>query len=196
MIQVQCAEGEDPFFVPKSLVIPRSKFFAEECNDRPWDVPVDVSSHSRGGGEENFEAYLELLYTGDVEYPGATDAAGWRAIVDLYIMAGRLKDSKSVNMVLDKIVEALQEYGLCSAMIDSIYDGVDLQSNLSRLLVDFTTTCMTLESLEDFFDSHPQPLYLSEFLQLAALEFLRQRDERGNPAQERFEGIEKYYMNY
>lgn len=201
MIQIRCRGGERPFFVLKSLILPRSKVFARKYADCTGDVHADLGNDGigrdgKGPDGESFGRYLELLDTGDIVSKGEEEQDGWGSIFELYDVAEMLEDSKSANMIIDKMAETLQQEKLRPGVISAInlriyYFCHDLLLP-QQLIVDFITACMTSQELESLFEE--DIFFEYDIGKEVALAFARRRETQGRTPQKKLEQLDKYYM--
>lgn len=160
----------------------RSGFFKAARSSR-WlgqpETPTDLSYHD----PEDFSNYLELIYKGEGVYVTdelkrqcGQDLSGdewnaFRAQVDsnyeasikLYILADKLEDLKSANMIMDDMICLSDETGMLPPMpqMHVIYDSTPQRGPLRRMLRYSTI----YEVHKDYFDDskkgdHPEELLL------------------------------------
>lgn len=201
MIQVRCIGGTRPFFVPKSLILPRSKLFASKYVHCTGDVHADLGNggigrYGEGPGEDSFGRYLELLDTGDIVSWGESEFDRCISILQLYHVAEMLEDSKSANMILDKIAEALHQGSLRPGLIGAInfcvYETCFDLVLPQQLMIDFITACMTSQELESLFEE--QPYCAGGMCKEVALALARQREKEGRTPHKKLEQLDKYYL--
>ena len=87
---------------------------------------------------ETFEYYLGVLYCNAVpNISGATEGITFRVLVNLYVLAEKLVDIKTKNIVVEAILGRLKEFKWPLAdVIRGLYEGTPSGSPARRLLAD------------------------------------------------------------
>ncbi|KAK5133412.1 hypothetical protein LTR08_007751 [Meristemomyces frigidus] len=135
-VQVGGTDGDDPttvFYVPRNLIRARSTFFNNAVpaacpnNGKTETVSLDAAA-------EKFSSYLHVLHTGEVLSLG---------IRGVYILAHRLGDFVSANLIMDKIFRNMKnrrmdphttEPSRYASVINQIYKSTTEGSPLRRIM--------------------------------------------------------------
>ncbi|KAK4501030.1 hypothetical protein PRZ48_006836 [Zasmidium cellare] len=153
-VAVGVGATQKTYSVPKQILTKSSEFFQKACNGK-WRETRSKMIKLPEADTITFETYLQLLYTGevvttddappqvpdDVTEDEASRASRFRfyaAIIDVYLLADMLLDSRSKNKVMDYLIDTTsvvpQFPGM--AIIDLAYSRTLPSSKLRRLLVD------------------------------------------------------------
>lgn len=147
----EVAVGEDDnqqvFTVHHSVLIERSPFFRAARSDR-WtsqteDLPTKLDDHE----VEAFQDYLYCVYKDRVPLVTMNKDANFTRLVKLYILADKVGDLRTSNMVIDEIIrhsDATQAIP-SESVLALVYDCTPPKSPLRKLMVDYWThECPTL----------------------------------------------------
>jgi len=137
--------GEKPsqqtFTVHREPFTQCSKFLEAASSSR-WrsgdEKPVDLTEHEPGV----FASYMQCVYFGSVavpEIPGYSEKDSLGALIVLYLLADKLNDVPTTNLVMDEII-VLSEEVLdlpCSDSVTLAYDSTVAGSPLRKLCRDY-----------------------------------------------------------
>ncbi|KAK3691467.1 hypothetical protein LTR37_018664 [Vermiconidia calcicola] len=145
-IEVLVGNNEVKFTVPQDLICERSSFFKSACSET-WNAskqPIELTD----ADPQTFSEYLKCVYQSAFSEHG--ESKPMRCRFRLYILADKLGDLVSANLVMDEIIN-------CSDRISQIPDDlcIDLamkstpsNSPLRRLTRDYYVFEADAEKLE------------------------------------------------
>lgn len=146
---------EGCFYIPQNRITQRSEFFRDHCQRIPLgedEIPViDLPAEDRF----IFDIYLQVVYQDEVVLPLHVEEAKdphWimKVMIRTYILADKLKDRKSGNIILDGLIDFCLRHDLVFAPEDwrvifhSEYNG----GVLRKLAVDFCVLATQPDLLE------------------------------------------------
>ena len=174
--------GEQPnqqrFIVHRELFVKRSKFLEAASSSR-WtcgvNKPVDLTEHE----PEIFDSYMQCVYLGSVTAPELPNHAGGKALgslVMLYLLAEKLKDVATTNLVIDEIMWASEEHHElpCDADVTLAYTSTVAGNPLRNLCRDYYVYEAPPDELVDIHRGK----FPSQFLQDVILELKRLATEK------------------
>lgn len=169
--------GEQPnqksFTVHRQPFTERSKFLEAASSSR-WNSgtskPVDLTEHK----PEVFASYMQCVYHGSVpipELPNREEGKSLRGLVMLYLLADKLDDTTTANLVIDEMIRASEELRVtpCELDVALVYESTVAGSRLRKLCRDYYVNEV---SNFDMWEIHKGRLPF-QFLQDVILEFAR-----------------------
>ena len=174
-LNIRVGKDEQKFMVHECLLCPRSKFFQNAVktewalDDQIIKLPEDKPSV--------FEAYLTVLYTSKVPVIGATkDENQYPRLIDLYILADKLIDIRTKNVVVQAMMSRKKEDHLkpSATSVAKLYGGTPVSSPARRLFVDIYADSFRHQDVREDWEDLP-----AEFLQDSMCEFITRRDDKG-----------------
>lgn len=183
------------YHVHRTVLVKSSDFFKRACN-KEWEEGQSKIIKLPEVEPEIFDVYLQLLYTGEVvpaeEYLPSRDdnsiaARGEIArqhwiLIEAYLLADMLLDTKSKNAIMDYLIEALrvtQKMPSPETITDVFKRTIDT-SPMRRLLIDFVALKVDPKSFKSF-----GTLYSPEFLVdvgLRLMEYKSDTSRRTSPS--------------
>ncbi|KAF2675899.1 hypothetical protein K458DRAFT_196227 [Lentithecium fluviatile CBS 122367] len=131
--------AEQMYFVHESLLVERSHFFNRALNGK-WRESDDKTVLMPDDEPEIVLAYLQLLYTGNlpIQESPRDKRKEFEILIELYILADKLQDPKSMNLVIDAfLAQARANKGPAGMRIaNAVFDGTSEGSRLRALVVD------------------------------------------------------------
>ena len=146
------------FVIYPDVLSKRSKFFESACSGR-WNAegnPIDLVPES----PEVFGDYLNCVYQGDIDIETEDR---FYCLIQLYVLADRLGDWKSANMVMDEMIASSDEMTdfPSNAGLHIVMENTTETSPLRQFIVD----TYVYETSEDVFNNDnegfPQGLLLA-----------------------------------
>ncbi|KAK4958104.1 hypothetical protein LTR10_004529 [Elasticomyces elasticus] len=137
-IRVFVGPSNEEFAVHKNVIIDRSSFFktavAAKKSRSPYSVQPIV--YLPEDDPEEFSDYLQVLYTATTD---DYEAHEYERLFDLYILADKFGDMKSMNILMDAIIDAGDEHNTIPSLSDvsHAWERTKADSLLRRLLVDY-----------------------------------------------------------
>ncbi|KAK4901535.1 hypothetical protein LTR27_001307 [Elasticomyces elasticus] len=136
-VRVLVGPKKQEFVVHKDVIIPRSGFFKAAVSSR-WSAGGDGKSVKLGDEDPLvFAKYLECLYTSTVHMDDAV--SDQREAIELYVLADKLGDLKSANIIIDRIMAWIDQTEIIpgvSCVAYALANSTE-KSQLRRLLVDY-----------------------------------------------------------
>jgi hypothetical protein len=161
--------GDEGFFlVPQNRMLHRSGFFKERCLQRSMDrqevIVVELPHEDRF----LFDIYLQIVYQDEVVLPLHVEEAGnphWSigVMVRAYMLAEKLKDKMSCNIIVDGLVDFCSNRGLVLVSEDwelifhDNYQGLVLR----KLAADFCVLVTQPDFLKTQLDRMPLELAIN-----------------------------------
>jgi hypothetical protein len=129
----------------------RSKFLKAASSDR-WTSgePVDLTEHE----PEVFASYMKCVYYGSVtvpELPGHVADNPFKGLITLYLLADKLNDAITANLVADEIIHMSEELDKIpnSVCVNLAFQSTVIGSPLRKLCRDYYAHEATVGVLED-----------------------------------------------
>ena len=170
IVEVVVGNEEVKFAIPTDLISNRSKFFKSACSER-WNVdgkPIQLADED----PQTFGHYLKCVYENEVK----VEDNKYIPLVSLYVLADKLGDFRSANIVIDHIMRRSDETNSVpsKSTITAVMERTVEKSPLRRLMIDFYVH----EAAETFFqdgeeedenDKFPNDFLLAVVRELAQL---------------------------
>ncbi|KAI5360666.1 Putative histone H3/CENP-A [Septoria linicola] len=143
-ITVGRCKDERTFHVPSQVILERSKVVAKHYQYHHECKPQSTAAYSAtftDFSSKAFNTYVQLLFQDRIVlfYPDQNEDARekWTALIELYFLAAKLEDPKSMNQIIEKIFWHSSDYSPDLQDIRTIYAMETLFSGpLRRLVVD------------------------------------------------------------
>lgn len=128
------------FTVHKSLFTKRSKLLEAATSSR-WtsgiNKPVDLTEHEPAV----FDSYMQCVYLGSVtvpEVPKYAKNSRFGGLITLYLLADKLYDGVTTNIVMDEIIRTSDEARVipCRVLVALVYKSTIAGSPLRRISKD------------------------------------------------------------
>lgn len=128
------------FTFPRDLLAGKSKRF-QENEGTAIDI-IEKTAHP-----EVLRSYLHLLSEGKMILPEDDEALKngekWTRMVKLYVLAYKLQDGESANLVTDECIQRLDSgASLPPCVIRDLYVNTNENTKLRRVIVDYFATVM------------------------------------------------------
>jgi hypothetical protein len=165
--------NEQRFTVHRELFTRRSSF-TEAASSSRWNSgntkPVDLTEHE----PEVFASYMQCVYLGSVtepEVPELVDGYYFGALIALYLLADKLQDIITMNLVVDEILRVSGELLKlpCEFELTMVYESTVAGNPLRKLCRDYYVYEAPPASLETIHEG----AFPLQFLQDVVLEFER-----------------------
>lgn len=144
-------------YVPKKLIIERSSYFRKGCEATEYAKHgyVNLTSTSL----EEFSSYLHVLHFDEVGIEDGerniTDHLRWFRLVALYLLAERVGDPSSMNIIMDAMMQMTgrqSDLDLNSYFVVGVYTyTIDASHPLKRLVVDLAVQTSSFLELSNKF---------------------------------------------
>lgn len=146
---------EGCFWVPQNRITQRSEFFWEYCLRLPLDGEEVPVIELPTGDRFIFDMYLQVVYQDEVVLPLHVEEAkdphwGMRVMLRVYLLAEKLRDVKSGNIILDSLIDFCFHHDLVFAAEDwrLIFNSEYKGTILRKLAVDFCVLATQPDLLE------------------------------------------------
>lgn len=165
------ATTKEIFHVHKKLLMARSAYFKKALHN----VGSAFSRLKLANVEiATFDLYVQYIYTGRLPYKTVND--GFEEMVDLYLAAGRLEDSGTMNATIDAMLafHAATDFVPASSIIQKVYKATEPGSGIRHLFVDIHLWSEDPAMIDEEYDD-PRDFLLD--LSKAALQQLKAKSE-------------------
>ncbi|KAM0723838.1 hypothetical protein Q7P37_000828 [Cladosporium fusiforme] len=142
--------AQQQFSVYTDVLTKRSGFF-RAARSSQWLSDTKKPADLEDEDPEVFSIYLKLVYAGATSLhllnANAIDGlenmenvkAGYSILIDLYLLADKLQDSKAANEIIDEIIRIsdISKFCPCASVVNKAYEFTGENNPLRRLMRDF-----------------------------------------------------------
>lgn len=170
MITILVGEEEHRFTVHKDMICAKSKFFRAACSER-WASGVEKIVRQPEGTVEDFQIYVEWVYTSKVTLDTEDLDKQQARLMDLYILGDIVDDYQLRNATMKRLIANVRKgvESVQSSQLVKVYAATMTGSPLRRFIVDWTLRNFDRESIKLYIAQDP-----AEFVQELAVAALDQ----------------------
>lgn len=149
MITILVGEEERRFTVHKDMLCAKSKFFRAACSKR-WASGVEKIVRQPEGTVEDFQIYVEWVYTSKVTLDTENLDKQQARLMDLYILGDVLDDYQLRNATMKRLIANVRKgiENLKTDQLVKVYAATTTGSPLRQFIVNWTLRSLDRERIK------------------------------------------------